>query len=112
MPGIAFLGEELAIKFADGNVRVTTVVILNPFQFLCRVRVWVGSERTVGFIHQGFSGPVKLFIPAQEGRLGNMISPDNKGNAYSRAVKFYGMEFCVNFVWQITLCMCYTIHDG
>lgn len=112
MPGIAFWGDELAIKLADGNVRVTPVVILNPFQFLRCVRVWVGTERTVGLICQRFSGSVKLFIPAQERRFWYMVSSDNEGNTYSGAVKLYGMELCINFVWQIALCMWYTIHDG
>lgn len=112
MAGIAFLGEELSIKLADGNVRVTPVEILDPFQLLGCVGMWVWAERTVGFICQGFSCPVKLFIPAQERRFRNMVSADDEGNPYSGAVKLYGVELCINFMWQIALCMCYTIHDG
>lgn len=41
-----------------------------------------------------------------------MVSSDNEGNTYFGVVKLYGMELCINFMWQIALCMCYTIHDG
>lgn len=33
-PGIAFLGAELTVKHTDRDVRVSAVIILNPFQFL------------------------------------------------------------------------------
>lgn len=41
-----------------------------------------------------------------------MVSPEDEGNAYPGAVKHDGVEFCVDFMWQISLCMCYTVHSG
>lgn len=60
MPGIAFLDEELAIELADGNVRVTLVEILNPFQscdvweFGCGLRGWRDLSARVLLSRQTF----------------------------------------------------------
>jgi hypothetical protein len=34
MPGIPFGSPEFAVEFAYGNLRVTAMVVLDPFQFL------------------------------------------------------------------------------
>ena len=79
------------------------MVVPDPIKFLLRMGIRMHGKRTMRFIHQGFPGPVKLLVPSQERRFGYVISSDDESNPDSGAVEFYGMKFCVKFMWQISL---------
>lgn len=64
VPGIAFFGAEFAVKLTDRDVRVSAVVILNPFQFLLCMSLGVFCKGAVGLINEGVPGTVKALVPA------------------------------------------------
>ena len=67
MTAVGFVFPQLAVQFADGDVRIPAVVIADPLQFLFGVGVGVRSMRFVGFVLQGFLCSVLGVIPAHQG---------------------------------------------
>ena len=101
--GVAFLCAKFTVKFTDRNMRIASVIVLNPLQLLRCMSVRVQREWSVGFIHKGFLGAVIAFVPAHKRGLGNFITPANKGDTDPITIKFNGMVFCNKFMWQISL---------
>lgn len=110
--GVALPGAKLAIKFAQGDVGIGAVVIADPFEFLFGMGVGMRRMRTMGAVQQGLLGAVEAFVPAHEGSLGDMVATANEADGVALAVKFDCVEFCGQFMWQITLGMCYSIVHG
>ena len=50
MAGVSFGSAKFAIEFADRDIRVAPVIILNPFQFLIGVSIRMPRMRAVLFI--------------------------------------------------------------
>lgn len=50
MTAVGFVFPQLAVQFADGDVRIPAVVIADPLQFLFGVGIGVRSMRFVGRI--------------------------------------------------------------
>lgn len=41
-----------------------------------------------------------------------MVTTANERDADASTVKFDSVVFCMKFMWQISLGVCYSIHDG
>jgi hypothetical protein len=50
MSGIPFGSPKLAVELTYRNLRVTAMIVLNPFQFLGGMSIWMCGMRLVGFI--------------------------------------------------------------
>ena len=67
MTAVGFVFPQLAVQFADGDVRIPAVVITDPLQFLFGVGIGVRSMRFVGFVLQGLLCSVIGVIPTHQG---------------------------------------------
>ena len=67
MTAVGFVFPQLAVQFADGDVRIPAAVIADPLQFLFGVGIGVRSMRFVGFVLQGFPCSVIGAVPAHQG---------------------------------------------
>ena len=110
--GIAFLGTQFSVQLTDRNVRVAAVIIGDPLELPLRVGVGMNGMGTMRLVHKGFTCSVKPAVPTEQGGFGDVVSSGHKSHADSGAVKFDGVKSCMNFMWQISLSMCYSIHDG
>lgn len=60
--GITFCSAEFAIQFTNRYFRVTSVIILYPFQFFICVCIGMFREGSVGFIKQGNFGTIEFLF--------------------------------------------------
>ena len=103
MPCIALVRQEFTVKFADGEVRISAEVVTDPAQFLIGMGIRMSGKRSVGLIPERLFGTVILLVPTKKRGFGDMVTPTDKGNANTGAVKFNGMVSGDKFMWQISL---------
>ena len=66
MSGISFFCAKFSIKFAYRDVRIATMKVPDPFEFLLCVSVRMRSFWTMGFIKQGGFRAIEFFIPTHQ----------------------------------------------
>ena len=102
MPGVGLLTPELAVQFTNAYVRISAMIVPNPFQFFIGMSVGVRSVRSVRLCHQRFFCPVILLVPPHKGRFENVIPAAHKADVFRLPVQSYSSYFRRNFMWQIT----------
>ena len=110
MTGIGFFLAELAVQFTNGDVRGSSVIVNDPFQFFFRVCVRMRRFRAVRAVLEGFPRAVIAFVPAHQRGFGNMVFSANVVNIFVDSVQFYRLEFGYYLVWTISLVCAIILH--
>ena len=66
MTGIRLILTQLTVKFAQGDVGISSVVVLDPLQLLFGMGIRMRRKRTVRFGHKGILGPIITLIPSHQ----------------------------------------------
>ena len=101
--GIAFFGTQLPVQLADCDGRGTPVIILNLFEFLLCMGIWVRPLRSVGFVYKRGFSPIKTFTPPHKRRFRDLIAAADETNVLAGAIQFYSMKLWRTSVLPIVI---------